>query len=110
MSDLLTTVLPIAIILIGVLQVSWILKLRKWAKKLKKREATNEEGIEVLYDIKNILWIPNHPRYWGYCKQIYYGIIHSNEVEYDIKMKAFNKFDRLKVHGIRAPRKTTSAN
>lgn len=78
---------------------------KKWADILKKRDSSHEEAEEVFLAIRKFPKVPNTPANWGYCKQIYYGVLHSREVNHETKLKIFNKFDELDVHGIRAPRR-----
>lgn len=81
------------------------INFKKWANILKRRDASQKEAEEVFNTIKRFPKVPNYPAQWGYCKQIYYGVLHSRKVKYETKLKIFNKFDELDVHGIRAPRR-----
>ncbi|MDZ5471869.1 hypothetical protein SM124_08915 [Bacillus sp. 31A1R] len=97
----LLTIFPFAWLLYK--QISTSLGLSSWAKKLKRRDATQLEAEQALAFLKQAWWVPNHPKYWGCCKTIYHSVVVSNEVNFETKMTIFNRLDKLKCHGIVRP-------
>lgn len=105
------SVLTFLIMLLTILPIGWLLKvqittaigLKAWAKKLKRKDATQTEAEEALIFLKKSKWIPNNPKYWGCCKTIYHSVLVSNQVNFETKMAIFNRLHKLKCHGIVRP-------
>jgi hypothetical protein len=59
---------------------------------------------DLFDDMKAIWWVPNHPKYWGRCKTIYFAALHSRELSFEQKRELFDVFDDLKLKGIPYPK------
>lgn len=105
------TIFTILIMVVTILPIGWLLKvqittaigLTAWAKRLKRKDATQVEAEQALIFLKKSKWVPNHPKYWGCCKTIYHSVVVSNQVNFETKMDIFNRLDKLKCHGIVRP-------
>lgn len=91
-------------ILISVpLQISFALRIKKWEKRLKHRNITEEEFYDLYTDMKRIWWVPNHPKYWGRLKTIYFSSLHSRELTLTQKRELYKVLDGLSLKGIPYP-------
>lgn len=100
-------IIPLIFLIIAVsvpLQISYALKLKKWETRLQQRTVRQVEFYDLLDDMKAIWWVPNHPKYWGRCKTIYFAALHSRDVSYEQKRELFDVFDALKLKGIPFPK------
>lgn len=100
-------IIPLIFLIIAVsvpLQIRYALKLKKWESRLQQRTVRQVEFYDLLDDMKAIWWVPNHPKYWGRCKTIYFAALHSRDVSYEQKRELFDVFDALKLKGIPFPK------
>lgn len=100
-------IIPLIFLIIAVsipLQIRYALKLKKWESRLQQRTVRQVEFYDLLDDMKAIWWVPNHPKYWGRCKTIYFAALHSRDVSYEQKRELFDVFDTLKLKGIPFPK------
>ncbi|MBS4174304.1 hypothetical protein [Bacillus sp. FJAT-49736] len=84
-------------------QIKFATGLKSWAGILKRKDASQSESEEVLTFLMKTKWVPNHPKYWGYCKTIYHSILVSKDVHFETKMDIFHRLDKLKCYGIVRP-------
>lgn len=92
------------------LQMAYARKIKKWETLLQRRSMRQVEFYDVLEDMKSIWWVPNHPKYWGQCKTIYFAALHSRDISYEQKRELFDVFDTLKLKGIPFPRDREKEN
>lgn len=100
-------IIPLIFLIIAVsvpLQIRYALKLKKWESRLQQRTVRQVEFYDLLDDMKAIWWVPNHPKYWGRCKTIYFAALHSRDVSYEQKRELFDVFDNLKLKGVPFPK------
>ena len=79
-------------------------KLRHWSKQLEHRTLHAHEFSELLADLTVFKRMHNRPAVWSMCKTIYFGVYRSNELTLDEKVKIYDVFDRLGLHGIPYPK------
>ena len=73
-------VLPLLIltVLLSIpLQISFALRIKKWEKRLRHRNITEDEFYDLYSDLKTMWWVPNHPKYGGRLKKIYFSALYS---------------------------------
>ncbi|WP_114167130.1 hypothetical protein [Exiguobacterium sp. TNDT2] len=100
-------IIPLIFLILAVsipFQISYALKIKKWEIHLQRRDVRQVEFHELLDDMKAIWWVPNHPKYWGRCKTIYFAALHSRELSFEQKRELFDVFDDLKLKGIPYPK------
>lgn len=100
-------VIPLIFLIIAIsipFQINYAMRLKKWGTRLQQRTIRQVEFYDVLDDMRAIWWVPNHPKYWGRCKTIYFAALHSRDISYEQKRELFDVFDALKVKGIPLPR------
>lgn len=99
-------IIPLIFLILAVsipLQIFYALKIKKWENRLWKRPVRHTEFSDLLDDMKMIWWVPNHPKYWGRCKTIYFAALHSRELSVEEKREMYDVFDDLEVKGIPYP-------
>lgn len=84
-------------------QVKTAIQLNSWASRLRKRNAAQDEAEHVIYFLYKAWYIPNHPKYWGACKTIYFSVLHSRDVDFETKTDLFDRLVKLKCHGLVRP-------
>ncbi|WP_031422563.1 hypothetical protein [Exiguobacterium sp. NG55] len=85
------------------IQISFALRIKKWEKRLRHRNITEDEFYDLYSDMKTMWWVPNHPKYWGRLKKIYFSALHSRELTLDQKRHLYEVLDELSLQGIPYP-------
>lgn len=85
------------------LQISFALRIKKWEKRLRNRNITEDEFYDLYSDLKTMWWVPNHPKYWGRLKKIYFSALYSRELTLDQKRHLYEVLDELSLQGIPYP-------
>jgi hypothetical protein len=93
----------ILIAILAPLQIYWAISINRWTKRLRYRPPSQEEAIEVINFFRKVWYIPDSPKYWGACKNIYYAVLHSPTVTFEAKKQLFTILERRKVYGLKPP-------
>ncbi|MDE3839173.1 hypothetical protein C0966_07340 [Bacillus methanolicus] len=105
LSELIITTIFTLILLLLPLQIYWAISISRWAKRLRYHPVSEEQALEVINFFRKVWYIPNAPKYWGECKNIYYAVLHSPVVTFETKKQLFTILERRKVYGLRPPYK-----
>ncbi|EIJ81786.1 hypothetical protein PB1_02565 [Bacillus methanolicus PB1] len=95
---------PVSIWFVIAFQIYWAIGINRWGKHLEYNTPSQQEAEEVTAYLRKVWYIPNHPKYWGRCKNIYYSVLHSSQVNIETKEKLYKVLKNHKVYGLNPPR------